>query len=115
MGMLSLARLAGTLGSSSPASLLNPPRGMAFREYVVSPFLKENSLGGKKIPNSSTLTLEILAVKKCPSSCAKMTTISMIKNETSVISICYLIEDFVILQAVQGSHFYYTILENRRS
>jgi hypothetical protein len=43
-----------------------------------------------------------------------MITINMRKNETSVISICYLIENLVILQAIQDSHFYYTIFENHR-
>ena len=80
--LLLLARLRGTLGSSSPAILVNPPRGMAFSEYSVSPRFTDSNLGGKPRPNSSTFIPKALAVEKCPSSWARIITARTARKAT---------------------------------
>ena len=85
IGMLLLDSPPGMEGSSSPDSLVKPPRGMAFREYVVSPRLRLKSRGGKPIPNSSTFTRASLAVMKCPNSCAN-TSITSIPRKLIAVS-----------------------------
>ncbi len=85
--VLLLARLPAIFGSSSPAILTKPPRGRAFMEYIVSFRLMPNRRGGKPMPNSSTLTPVALAVKKCPHSWARTSTIRTARKATMVISI----------------------------
>lgn len=53
---------------SIPAILLNPPRGIALIEYIVSPFFVLTNLGPKPIANSSTRIPVFFAVIKCPNS-----------------------------------------------
>ena len=45
-----------------------PPKGRARREYLVSPFMTDQSLGPMPRENSTTPTPKRLAIRKCPSS-----------------------------------------------
>lgn len=56
--------------SSWPFILTKPPSGIQFRDQRVFclPSFLPQALGGSPSPNSSTLTLKSLAVRKCPSS-----------------------------------------------
>ena len=61
--------------SVMPAMRLNPPRGMARREYSVSPRRTLYTLGPKPSANSSTCIPAHLAVAKWPSSWTKTMTL----------------------------------------
>ncbi len=78
--MLLLASPSGCDGSYSPDSLVNPPKGIALREYRVSPRRIDQRRGGRPSPNSSTFTPNFLAVRKCPSSCGRAKKIMMAKK-----------------------------------
>src|SRR5699024_10459907 len=54
--------------SSSPTIMQEPPMGKSFREYRVSPFTVERSLGPIPRENSVTVIPFLLASRKCPSS-----------------------------------------------
>ena len=59
-----LAKLLGSVGSSSPTIFTNPPRGIRFMEYLVSPIVIPHILGGNPKPNSVTFIPNFFAVKK---------------------------------------------------